>query len=374
MQYFDHNASSPLCEPARRAWLDAVERYPGNPSSPHRLGSRASRALDEARAGVAEVLGAHAEEVVWNSGATEGNNTVLHNVAQSLDRAGRVWLSALEHPCVLAAARRWLAGRFDLIPVNTQGVVELDWLRERLAAGERPALIGVMAANNETGVHQPWREVLELARASGVATFCDAAQWLGKEPAAGLGGVTWVTGCAHKFGGAAGVGFLKGPAAFMPLLQGGAQEEGRRAGTENVAGAWSCWAALRERERQILDGVPSRVAHARREFEETVTRRIPGLEILGAAVPRLWNTSALWMPEVDCRRRWVVRLDKLGFAVSTGSACASGKEKPSHVLTAMGRNPIGERMVRVSAGWETPEMAWSELAEALVATAQEFGG
>lgn len=119
MVYLDHNATSPVCGAAREAWLDAVARYPGNPSSPHRLGSRAARALDEARERLVAMVGGRAEDVVWTSGATESNNLVLHHAA--LDAGSTVWVSAVEHPCLMASARRWLAGRFKLIPVSGDG-------------------------------------------------------------------------------------------------------------------------------------------------------------------------------------------------------------------------------------------------------------
>jgi cysteine desulfurase len=153
---------------------------------------------------------------------------------------------------------------------------------------------------------------------------------------------------------------------------GGSQEDGRRAGTANVAGAVACAAALRYREECIAKNPPQNRATLRDRFEQRLAMDIPGITVPGQSSPRLWNTSAIVMPEVDCRRRWVVRLDRLGFAVSTGSACASGREKPSHVLAAMGVS-VGDRMVRVSGGWETLEEDWDALAAAFLSVAEEFG-
>ncbi len=371
MRYFDHNATSPACAEALHAWTEAVSRFPGNPSSPHRLGARAARALDEARERVAAVLGARAEDVVWTSGATEANNAVLYDVATS--GPGETWWSAVEHPCVVAAAKRWLPGRHRWIPVTPEGVLDLDWMTRCWDEGTRPALVGVMAANNETGVLQPWREALAWCRERGVRFHCDAAQWLGKLPGAGLGAADFLVGCAHKFGGVPGVGFLVCPAGTRPLLVGGPQEEGRRAGTENVAGAVACAAALEARERALREQGPTLRAVARDRFEATLRAAVPGIRFLGAGAPRLWNTSAFLMPVVDCRRRWVVRLDKLGFAVSTGSACASGQEKPSHVLAAMGVDGAGERMLRASGGWETEAGDWQALGQTLADVAREWG-
>ena len=354
MLYFDHNATSPLIPAAREAWLDAVERFIGNPSSPHRLGARADAALMQAREKLAGWLGCKPEEIVWTSGATEANNAVLHHAASVSD--GEVWISSVEHPCVLAAAERYCSNRTRRIPVTSDGVVEVAWLANALQHSV-PALVGVMAANNETGVLQPWREIGALCRENAVPFFCDAAQWIGKLPPAGLGACDFVSGCAHKFGGPQGVGFLKVPAGFRPLIVGGPQEENRRAGTENVAGILAMIAALEARE-QMAAPIALRAA-----FEAALCRALPGAQILGASADRLWNTVSVLMPEVaDCRQRWVVKLDKLGFAVSTGSACASGKEQPSHVLSAMGLAPAeAGRVLRFSSGWETRASDWEAL-------------
>lgn len=360
--YFDHNATHPLSAVAREAWLDATARFIGNPSSPHRLGERADRALTLAREEVAGMLKCQPHEIVWTSGATESNNSAVAHLASVSD--GEAWVSAIEHPCMLAAVRRYFSGRYRLIPVGHEGRIELDWLRVELAK-KAPAFVAVMAANNETGVLQPWMDVLALCRERGVPLFCDAAQSLGKLPAADLGQADYVSGCAHKFGGPTGVGFLKAPVRVRPLLVGGPQEDGQRAGTENVAGVLAMIAALADREAAMPGDISEKLA-VREIFEHDLRERFPGIEVVGAAVDRLWNTVAVLMPEIASRQRWVVKLDRLGFAVSTGSACASGKEEPSHVLAAMGYQPAeAGRALRFSSGWETRAADWSELADGL---------
>lgn len=380
MLYFDHNATHPLSDAAREAWLRATRDFIGNPSSPHRLGARAEKVLDEAREKVAGSLGCSPPEIVWTSGATEANNAVLHHAAKVGD--GEAWISAVEHPCVLAAAQRHFAGKRQFIPVTRAGMIELDWLAERLKH-KAPGLVAVMAANNETGVLQPWREALALCRVRGVPFFCDAAQWIGKLPASGLGECDFVSGCAHKFGGPQGVGFLKAPVKFHPLLVGGPQEEGRRAGTENVAGVLAMVAALEEREGSIRfedlgssGAEPSGRTAFRVHFDSELTHALPGAQIIGSTAERLWNTVSAIMPELpDCRQRWVVKLDKLGFAVSTGSACASGKEETSHVLAAMGFTPAeASRALRFSSGWETSREDWSRLLDGLRQAHAELAG
>lgn len=371
VRYLDYNATAPLCREAREAWLEAVERWPGNPSSPHRVGGRAERALELAREEMASLLGCGAEELIWTSGATESINAAVHHLSGTI--AGELWVSAIEHPCLRAAAGRWFAGRCRVLPVDGSGVIDGEWV-ERSWRETPPGAVAVMAANNETGVLQPWETMAARCRDEGVPFLCDAAQWLGKQPAAGLGLCDYVAGCAHKFGGVPGVGWLKVARGFRGYLVGGPQEEGRRAGTENVPGVVASVAALRAREAWLRDPVNGNRAEARDAFEARLREASGGVGILGADVPRLWNTSAVLMPPGDCRRRWVVRLDREGFAVSTGSACSSGQEKPSHVLAAMGLDGSGERMIRVSGGWETEAGDWTALAGTLAGWLREGVG
>jgi len=363
MLYFDHNATTPLCPEAKQAWLEAVEQFIGNPSSPHRLGARADAALQEARGRLAGFLGCDALDIVWTSGATESNNAVFRHLAAVLGADAEVFVSAIEHPSTMVAATRWLGKRVRHVPVERSGVVSLDWLGAELPK-HRAGAVALMAANNETGVLQPWREALALCRRHGAAFVCDATQWIGKLPTKGLGACDFVSGSAHKFGGPRGVGFLKCPSRVnvMPLIVGGRQEEGRRAGTENVAGVLSMMAALAARESALVAGERKARCGWKEEFEQTLLDELPGAEIVGAGAERLWNTVSALMPEADCRQRWVVKLDKAGCAVSTGSACASGEEKPSHVLAAMGFTPEeAGRALRLSSGWETTREDWARL-------------
>ena len=367
MIYFDYNATAPVMREAREAWLDATGKIGGNPSSMHQAGARAHRAMTDAREKLAAFLGCHPLDIVWTSGATEANNTVLHHFAQTLDASRQVWVSAIEHPCVAESTQHYFGKRARLIPVTRDGVIDLDWLTVELA-DTRPGLVGVMAANNETGVIQPWREVMAICRQYKVPFFCDAVQWLGKMPAKGLGECDFLTGAAHKFGGPRGIGFLKVPhrSHVTPLLLGGQQEGGRRAGTENVATLVAMLAALEIREKQIARNEHILRGVWRDNFERQLLHAVPGTTIVGANQPRLWNTVSALMPEGDRKHQWVVRLDKAGFAVSTGSACTTGQEEPSHVLAAMGfKAAQAVRAVRFSGGWETSEPDWDVLVKAV---------
>jgi len=208
-----------------------------------------------------------------------------------------------------------------------------------------------------------------------VQFFCDAVQWIGKLPAAGLGAADYVAGSAHKFGGPKGVGFLKCPAGTLiePLIRGGPQQDGRRAGTENVPGVLSMMAALEERENALAAGEHQSRQAWRDEFSRDLAARVSGVTIIGEGQARLWNTVSALMPNTECRQRWVVKLDKSGYAVSTGSACSSGKESPSHVLLAMGYGSSeAGRVLRFSSGWETTREQWGQLADAVAKVQAEL--
>ncbi|MBE0542895.1 MAG: cysteine desulfurase [Verrucomicrobia bacterium] len=366
MLYFDYNATAPVMREAREAWLEATETIHGNPSSPHAFGLAANKALTEAREKLAHFLGCHPLDLIWTSGATEANNMLMHHFAQTLDAKSEVWMSAIEHPCVHDSAKHYFGKRARLIPVTHDGVVDLEWFATEMA-DTRPGLVAVMAANNETGVIQPWRELHAICQTYEVPFFSDAVQWLGKLPAKGLGDCDYLSGAAHKFGGPRGVGFLKAPHKKQtnPLLFGGKQEKGRRAGTENVPIILAMLAALEVREKQLANGDNETRVVWKEKFEKLLVRQLPGSTIVGAAVPRLWNTTSALMPERG-QQRWVTRLDKAGFAVSTGSACTTGKEEPSHVLSAMGFKPSQvAHVLRFSGGWETTDSDWEALGKGI---------
>ena len=373
MIYLDHNATAPLCAAAREAWLAAHERGFGNPSSLHRPGQRAERALDLAREELAAHLGSQASDLVWTSGATEAANATLAHLSKQTRSALAV--SAIEHPCVMEAAERWFQGRLEIIPVDANGIVRIERVQTLLASKTIGAL-AAMAANNETGVLQPWQTLRQLCTESGVPFVCDATQWMGRLPGTELGVCDYVFASGHKFGAPVGIGFLKLPARaagpiFQSLLLGGPQEDARRAGTQNVAAA-AAFAAALNHSAANMDSIAERLA-IRARIESQLRERIEGLRIIAESEQRLWNTITILAPAaLDCRQRWVVRLDAAGVAASSGSACASGKENPSHVLTAMGLGDCADRVVRFSGGWETTETELQRAVEICIATHQRM--
>lgn len=350
--YFDHNATTPLHPAAREAWLRASEKHWHNPSSLYRDAGMASQRLEAARERLGMLLGLEAERIVFTSGATESNNALL----SSFDR---VALSSIEHPSVRMAARNAVE-----LPVNADGVVEPDAVA-RLLTSQRPALVSIMAANNESGALQPWREIAALCRGQDVSFHTDAAQWIGKCDSSHLGECDYITGSAHKFGGPKGCGFLVLPDedARLHFLRGGPQENGRRAGTENYPAIEAMVTALEAITPQ-LDEIQSAQCQHRDDFIAAMRSRFEGLRVISEGAPRLWNTVLMVMP-AHSNLKWLTALSRRGFSISTGSACSSGREGSSVVVTALGAGGDElKRVVRISGGWESTSEDWTALAAA----------
>jgi len=372
--YLDWNATTPLRPEARQAMAAAWD-VAGNPSSVHAEGRQARRLVEDARDAVAEAVSARRQNVVFSSGGTEANALAL---TPGLRRAGgepvrRLLVSAIEHASVLSGGR-FAAEAIGTIKVSGSGLVDLDHLRERLSDGD-PALVSVMLANNETGAIQPVAGIADIVHGAGGLLHVDAIQALGKIPfeiksiKADL-----ITLSAHKIGGPKGVGALvmaEEVQGLEPLLRGGGQELGRRAGTENVAGIAAFGAAARA-AMAALQGDAERLQNLRGRLEAGLART-PGMILLAADVPRLPNTTLFTVPGLKAETA-VIGFDLGGIAVSSGSACSSGKVQPSHVLAAMGfGRELAEGAVRLSLGWSTSEAdidlaleAWRKLADALL--------
>ncbi|MGY3475785.1 cysteine desulfurase family protein [Bradyrhizobium ottawaense] len=352
--YLDWNATTPLRAEARRAMLAAWDLV-GNPSSVHAEGREARRLIEEARATLAVAVGALPRNVVFTSAGTEANALAL---SPSLRRSSggpveRLLVSAVEHASVLAGGR-FAADKIGLIPVMRSGVVDLDHLRSLLRDGA-PALVSVMAANNETGALQPVAEVARIVHKAGGLLHVDAIQALGKIPfEINAKGADLATFSAHKVGGPKGVGALvvaEGLTGLEPLLRGGGQELNRRAGTENVAGIAGFGAAVKV-ALQTLSGDAAQMVTLRTRLENGI-RAIAGATIFSEDVRRLPNTVLFTAPGLKAETA-VIGFDLEGIAVSSGSACSSGKVQPSHVLSAMGYDPaVAQGAVRLSLGWST---------------------
>lgn len=355
--YLDWNATAPLRPQAAAAVIAALARC-GNPSSVHRLGRAARAEIERARAAVAALVRVPSEGVVFVGGGTEANHLALLGAGRE-----RVLVAAVEHDSVRRAA-----AHAEPIPVDGNGLVRLDALQLMLAADPRPALVSVMLANNETGVIEPAAEIAAIAHAGGALYHCDAVQVAGKIPfdMASLG-ADLVTVSAHKLGGPPGIGALvvAGDLDLSPMLRGGGQERGRRAGTENLPGIAGFAAAAEAAAAEI--SIYDQVRALRDVLEAEIAAAAPDAAILGAAVPRLPNTTAIAMPGTAAETQ-IIALDLDGVMVSSGAACSSGKVGPSHVLKAMGVEPeLAAATIRVSLGWSTSEADIGRFLDAWIA-------
>jgi len=377
--YLDWNATAPLGPEAREAMAAAWDLN-GNPSSVHAEGRRARRLVEEARAAVARAVGALPRNVVFTSGGTEANALAL---APGLRRDSappveRLLVSAIEHASVLAGGR-FPTEAIGTIGVTSSGLLDLDRLRATLQGGPA-ALVSVMMANNETGAVQPVAEAAEIVHAAGGLLHVDAIQALGKIPfdIKGLN-ADLITVSGHKIGGPKGAGAVvlaEGVRGLEPLLRGGGQELGRRAGTENVAGIAGFGAAVRA-TMDSLENDAIRLEKLRNRLEKGL-RQTPGAIVFSGDVPRLPNTTLFTVPGMRAETA-VIGFDLEGIAVSSGSACSSGKVQPSHVLEAMGFGPkIAQGAVRLSLGWSTSPAdidrcleAWRKLAGTLLKGSDE---
>lgn len=378
--YLDWNATAPLRAEARAAMAAALD-CAGNPSSVHAEGRAARHFIEKAREQVAALVGAQPKAVTFTASGTEANNLALNPAWQRGDQApiGRLLVSAIEHASVRAGGQ-FAAETTEEIPVTAGGVVDTAALAQRLAAlaaqGSR-AMVSVMLANNETGVLQPISEVAAVVRAVGALLHVDAVQGPGRI-AIDINdlGADLLSLSAHKLGGPKGAGALirRDEALHLarPLIRGGGQERGLRAGTENVA-AIAGFGAAAEAALRDLEADSRRMAALRQRLEEGLQKATPKLMIFGRESPRLPNTVLAALPGMKAETA-VIALDLAGFAVSSGAACSSGKVQASHVLAAMGASEeVARGGVRISLGASTTEAeidrfieAWIKAASALL--------
>jgi cysteine desulfurase len=374
--YFDWNASAPL-RPQALASMEAALALAGNASSVHAEGRAARRQIEEAREKVAGLVGAEPKNVTFTSGATEANMLALTPAIEIGGRQAprdRLFVSAIEHPSVRTGGR-FPGDAVEELPVTRDGVVDLLALKNTLAHAESP-LVSVMLANNETGVIQPISEIADIVHAANGLLHVDAVQGPGRiNSRIGDLGVDLMSLSAHKFGGPQGAGALIRCGDIQiadPLIKGGGQERGQRAGTENVA-AIAGFGAAAAVAQAAWQTDAQRMAALRDRFEARLKATTPDLVIFGEGTERLANTSLLTAPGLKAETA-IIAFDLKGIAVSSGSACSSGKVQASHVLKAMGVEPsLAAGAVRVSLGWTTTESeiekllnAWNEVVSSLL--------
>ncbi len=355
--YFDYNATTPLDPEVRQAMLPCLGEVWGNPSSVHQVGRRARALLDEGRDRAARVLGCKPSELVFTSGGTESANLAVLGTARALKGKGKhLVTSRVEHHAVLHCFQYLQQPEgFEVtyLPVNSEGAVSGDALESAL----RPetTLVSVMAANNEIGTLQPVRELGAICQARGIAFHTDAVQWFGKQPFQDVAqfNADLVSICAHKMHGPKGAGalYIRSPLHPEPVVLGGAHENERRAGTENLAAVIGLVETL---ERFIKEPVfPHEQLWPLTERLGRIVTALAGVIRVGAARERLANTIAFVVEGSDSIAL-LAALDMEGICASSGSACSAGSLEPSHVIRALGlAEPLANSLVRFSLGRES---------------------
>ena len=371
MIYLDYNATTPIAPEVVQAMLPFLNEEFGNPSSGYPRGWRALEATVKARRQVAELLGSAPEEIIFTSGATEANNTVIKGVAWHFG-AGQIIATAVEHPAVLMPCQ-WLASRgfeVTLLPVDRQGRVDPDDVRRALTP--RTILVSVMHANNETGTIEPVAEIGAITREAGVLLHTDAAQSVGKIPVNVQElQVDFLTVAGHKIYAPKGVGalYVRAGSAVTPLLHGGGQEGGRRAGTENVPYVVALGEACRLIKTTLTAEQP-RLQALRDRLHALLQEGFPGLVLNGPATLRLPNTLNVSFPGLSGQK---ILSGVHNLEASLGAACHGDEECSSPVLTAMGVTPeVALGALRLSVGRPTTGEEVEEAARLLLARVQEL--
>lgn len=346
--YLDYNATCPV-RPEVMARVTALIAEPHNASSVHFYGREAKKHLENAREIIAMAVNAWKNEIIFTAGGTESNNAALHHARM---QGRKILVSDVEHSSILKTVPE-----ADIIAVDENGIVRLDALEKMLHATADELFVAVMHANNETGVIQPIAEIAKLCKAHGKALLhVDAAQSLGKISVDfSMMGADMMTLSAHKMGGVQGAAalVLRNDLPILPLLKGGGQEMGRRAGTENIAAISGFALAVELAQKDTAHLQQLRIWLDAMETE--IAEFAPEAIILGRDVARLPNTSCIAMPHVGSETQ-LMTLDLSGIAVSAGSACSSGRIEPSHVIQAMGHSrEVAGTALRISGGWNTKE-------------------
>lgn len=355
--YLDHSATSPLREEVLDAMLPYMKGHFGNPSSTHSAGTRARRAVEEARDQVAQLVGASAEEIVFTSGGTESNNHVLRGCfPEACFGSRRLVVSTIEHPSVLSTAEDLRESRgvdTRKVSVDENGILRLDMLEDLISP--QTALASIMQANNETGTLQPIADIVSICREKGIPLHVDAVQAAGTIPLnVSEPPVDFLTLSAHKLGGPMGIGacFIRKGCQLAHLITGGGQQAGRRSGTENLPAIVGFGKAC-EMIARSLDTESARLAALRDDLERFLLAEFCGASTNGSINTRAPHILSVCFPGWNAESL-VAAWDKIGICASAGSACSAGSVKASHVLLAMGRSPASARAsVRFSLGHST---------------------
>jgi len=369
--YLDHNATTPLHPHVKNGLMESCQVF-GNPSSIHWAGRESKNAIRNARAAISQFLNVSPLEIIFNSGASESNNTVIRSFFKSTLRNEFI-CSEVEHPSVLKTLSELESkgAVVHKIPVNREGFLDVAYFKSVLS--EKTALVSIMMANNETGNIFPIKELCRLAHQVGAYFHTDAVQAMGKLDfnLAELG-VDYASFSGHKFYSLKGTGvlFAKKGSPQIPLITGGAQERSRRGGTENVLGIVS-FGRMCELKNQVQDQT-TRLQGLRDQLQHQILNEISNCTVTGGGAPRLPNTLSLVIDDID-GETLLMNLDIKGYAVSTGAACSSGNPEPSPVLLAMGLSKKeAQGSLRISIGWENTTEELNQFCEDLKKSVQRL--
>jgi cysteine desulfurase len=371
MIYADYNGSAPICSDVKNYLFKRLEKGPfSNPNAIHYLGSKTLMGMENARAVCAKILGADYEQVIFNSGATEGISTVFHSILAHETKKKIIIISGIEHSAIVNTAHYYVEEKgFELktLPISSDGVADVNVLKEWIDQNKNNvAMISVMAANNETGVIQPYKEINNLCKAHDIPFLCDTTQFIGKTPFNFKEMDFDYAMCSgHKLGALTGTGILlvKNPEGLLPLIIGGGQEKGHRGGTQNYIGNETLAVALTSLD-QSLQKLEA-LANKRSEFEAKMKKAFPEVVIIGENAPRLASTTYISYPGVH-GQAVQIELESQDIFVTTSSACSDNMPVTSKVLKAMGVNDdVGRGVVRISLCMNSPLEYYDQLTEAL---------
>lgn len=371
MIYADYNGSAPLCSSVKEYLFKRLEKGPfANPNAIHYLGSKTLMGMENARAVCAKILGAEFDQVIFNSGATEGISTVFHSILNRETKKKIIIISGIEHAAIINTANYYAQEKgFELkiLPVNSDGVADVEVLSAWLGQNKNNvAMVSIMAANNETGVIQPYKEINSLCKTNGIPFLCDTTQFIGKTPFNFKElDFDYAMCSGHKLGALTGTGILlaKNPESLIPLIIGGGQEKGIRGGTQNYIGNETLAVALTSIDAALKD--LDALSRKRLEFEANMKKSFPSVVIIGENAPRLASTTYISYPGIH-GQAVQIELESQDIFVTTSSACSDNMPVTSKVLKAMGiSDDIGRGVVRISLCMNSPLDYYDQLTEAL---------
>lgn len=380
MIYADYNGSAPLHPKVREYLCERLQAGPyANPNAIHSIGKKMLFGMEKCRRMCAKALGADADQIVFNSGSSEGISQVFHSVmAERPDSKNVIITSGIEHSAVVSACAFYAERGAEIVVVETKptGVVDIeDFMKKLKDHADRTAMVCVMAANNETGVIQPWKEISELCQKEGVPFFSDTTQFIGKtEFNFKESGMDYAVLSGHKIGALVGSGLIlaKDPATLKPIIFGGGQEKGRRGGTQNYIGIETIAVALQEFEKS-KDQLKALNEH-RLEFEKEIKAAYPQSKIMGEEAERLATTTLISLPGVH-GQAVQIELEAQDIFVTTSSACSDNEPETSKVLKAMGvEEDTGRGVVRISLCCGSTCENYKKIAKALKSAYAKLSG